>query len=468
MKSALSLSTYFCAILGVASCLGPTPFIRTPTSLPASWKNAGNFPVASPHRDLSRWWQRFNDPVLNRLISDALRQNPDLASASARIRESRARRDAEKSSLFPSLGGSASSNTRALNPDSGSSIKNTTYSTSLDASWEVDLFGKQRSFIQAASANLGTAEENHHSAQAALASEIAIAYTNLCTTQAGLEILQRNVTTREETSKLATWRQQAGESDSLEPNQALSSLEQARAAIPLLEQQAAQSRNLLALLSGRNPGSLDAILVGKNRSIPVPPRTLAIGIPADTLRQRPDVRAAGYSLLAAAANTRAADALRYPSLNLTGSLGLSSLSSAKLFNPQTATAGAIAGISSPILDAGRIRLNIEANNAAEEQAFYAYRSTILTALSETEDALIACRRSAERLSSLQRAAAAAREADKLARLRFQAGEIDFLTVLDAQRSLLSLEESLLNTQADRTIAYIQLYKALGGGWSPRP
>ena len=424
--------------------------------------------MASPHRDLSRWWQRFNDPVLNRLISDALRQNPDLASASARIRESRARRDAEKSSLFPSLGGSASSNTRALNPDSGSSIKNTTYSTSLDASWEVDLFGKQRSFIQAASANLGTAEENHHSAQAALASEIAIAYTNLCTTQAGLEILQRNVTTREETSKLATWRQQAGESDSLEPNQALSSLEQARAAIPLLEQQAAQSRNLLALLSGRNPGSLDAILVGKNRSIPVPPRTLAIGIPADTLRQRPDVRAAGYSLLAAAANTRAADALRYPSLNLTGSLGLSSLSSAKLFNPQTATAGAIAGISSPILDAGRIRLNIEANNAAEEQAFYAYRSTILTALSETEDALIACRRSAERLSSLQRAAAAAREADKLARLRFQAGEIDFLTVLDAQRSLLSLEESLLNTQADRTIAYIQLYKALGGGWSPRP
>lgn len=424
--------------------------------------------MASPHRDLSRWWQRFNDPVLNRLISDALQQNPDLASASARIRESRARRDAEKSSLFPSLGGSASSNTRALNPDSGSSIKNTTYSTSLDASWEVDLFGKQRSFIQAASANLGTAEENHHSAQAALASEIAIAYTNLCTTQAGLEILQRNVTTREETSKLATWRQQAGESDSLEPNQALSSLEQARAAIPLLEQQAAQSRNLLALLSGRNPGSLDAILVGKNRSIPVPPRTLAIGIPADTLRQRPDVRAAGYSLLAAAANTRAADALRYPSLNLTGSLGLSSLSSAKLFNPQTATAGAIAGISSPILDAGRIRLNIEANNAAEEQAFYAYRSTILTALSETEDALIACRRSAERLSSLQRAAAAAREADKLARLRFQAGEIDFLTVLDAQRSLLSLEESLLNTQADRTIAYIQLYKALGGGWSPRP
>ena len=467
MNSACSFVAYLLAILAVASCAGPSSFVRTPTSLPASWKNAADFPVASPSRDLSRWWQRFNDPTLDRLISQALQQNPDLASASARIRESRARRDADKASLFPSLGGSASTSSRAVNPSSGSSFENTSYSTNLDASWEIDLFGKQRSLIQAATANLGTAEENHHSAQAALASEIAIAYTNLRTAQAGLEILRRNVTTREETSQLASWRQQAGESDSLEPNQALSSLEQARAAIPTLEQQAARSRNLLALLSGRDPGSLDALLAANKRAIPDPPRSLAIGIPADTLRQRPDVRAAGYSLLAAAARTRAADALRYPSLNLSGSLGLNALTSSKLFNPQTATAGAIAGISSPIFDAGRIRSNIQANDAAEEQAFHAYRSTILAALSETEDSLIACRRSAERLATLVKAAAAAREADTLARLRYQAGEIDFLIVLDAQRSLLSLEESLLNTRADRTIAYIQLYKALGGGWSPR-
>ena len=465
MKSACTLFLTHLAIIALASCAGPSPFVRTPTALPVSWKNAANFPTASPSRDLSRWWQRFNDPTLNRLISEALAQNPDLAAASARIRESRARRDAEIAPLFPSLGTSASSNSRATNPSSGFSSENTNYSAGLDASWEIDLFGRQRSLIQAASANLGTTQENFYSAQASLSSEIAIAYTNLRATQAGLEILRRNVATREETYNLANWRQQAGESDSLESSQALSSLEQARAAIPSLEQAAARSRNLLALLCGRNPGSLDSLLTPSGKSIPTPPRGLAIGIPADTLRQRPDVRAAGYSLLAAAASTRAADALRYPSLSLSGTLGLSSLSSRKLFNPETATAGAIAGISSPIFDAGRIRANIQAADAAEEQAYYAYRSTVLTALSETEDALIACRRTAERLATLEKATAAAREADTLARLRYDTGEIDFLTVLDAQRSLLSLEDSLLTTRADRTIAFIQLYKALGGGWS---
>ncbi len=453
------------AIFVVAACAGPSPFVRTPTSLPAAWRNSGNFPTASPSRDLSRWWQRFGDATLTRLITQALAQNPDLASASARIREARARRDAEKSSLFPTLGGSSSASSRAINPSSGPASESTSYSADLNASWELDLFGRQRSLINAASANLGTTQENFFSAQAALASEIAIAYINLRTTQAGLAILRRNVTTREETAKLASWRQQAGESDSLESSQAISSLEQARASIPALEQAAARNRNLISLLCGQDPGSLDGLLAEGKNSIPTPPRSLAIGIPADTLRQRPDVRAAGYSLLAAAANTRAADALRYPSLNLSGSLGLSSLAASKLFNPQTATAGAIAGISSPIFDAGRIRATIAASDAAEEQAYHGYRSAVLTALSETEDALIACRRTAERLVFLEKATAAAREADTLARLRYQTGEIDFLAVLDTQRSLLGLEDNLLSTRADRTIAYIQLYKALGGGWS---
>jgi NodT family efflux transporter outer membrane factor (OMF) lipoprotein len=370
---------------------------RQALSLPQDWKNAGGFPVASPSRDLSRWWSRFKDPVLSRLIGDALKNSPDMASASARVRESRARRDAERASLFPSLGGSASSNSRAINSDSGGSNNNAVYSAGLDASWEVDLFGKRRSAVEAASANLGAAGENYNSVQAALASEIAIAYTTLRATEATLQVLLRNVKTREETYQLASWRQQAGEADSLEASQALSSFEQARAAIPLLEQNASRSRNLLALLSGREPGSLDAMLASGNKGIPDPPRSLAVGIPADTLRQRPDVRIAGYELLAAAASARAADAGRYPSLDLSGSLGLNTLNSGKLFNPQTASAGLIAGISSPIFDAGRIRANIEAQNAVEEQAYQAYRATVLTALSETEDALIACRRTAERV-----------------------------------------------------------------------
>lgn len=341
----------------------------------------------------------------------------------------------------------------------------TSYSAGLSASWELDFFGKNRSSVEATSAQLGASEENFHSVQAALASEIAIAYTNLRAAEAELDVLSRNVKTREETSRLAGWRTQAGEADSLESSQAVSSLEQARASVPSLQQRISQSRNLIALLSGKPPGSLDGILSSRKKAIPYPPRRLAVGIPADTLRQRPDVRIAGYQLLAAAANTRTADAARYPSLNLSGSLGLNTLTASKLFNPETATAGIIAGITSPIFDAGRIRSNIAAQTAAEEQAYQNYRSTVLTALSEVEDALIACRRSAERLETLEKATSAAREADVIARQRYEIGEIDFGSVLDTQRSLLGLESSLFSVRADRTIAYIQLYKALGGGWS---
>jgi NodT family efflux transporter outer membrane factor (OMF) lipoprotein len=451
--------------VGLSACVGPSPLNRQNVSLPGDWKNAAGFPVASATRDLSRWWNRFNDPVLSRVISDALQASPDIASASARIKESRARRDATRSSLFPSLDGSASTNYRSTHTDRSGIVDSTNYSAGLNASWEVDLFGKNRSAVEAAAANLGATEENFHSVQAALASEIAIAYTDLRATEARLVVLRRTLKTREETTQLALWRTQAGEADSLESSQATSSLEQARAAIPSLEQSASQSRNFLSLLAGRTPGSLDGVLSSGSKGIPNPPRSLAVGIPADTIRQRPDVRVAGYQLLAAAASVRAADAQRFPSLNLSGSLGLNALSSGKLFNPQTSTAGLAAGITSPIFDAGRIRANIAAESAAEEQAFQTYRSVVLTGLSETEDALIACRRTAERMETLEKATVAAREADSLAQKRYQAGEIDFLSVLDTQRTLLGLEDSLLSIQTDRTNSYIQLYKALGGGWS---
>ncbi len=434
-------------------------------AVPAEWKNAGNFPVAAPAKDLARWWNRFEDPALNRLIAAALKDSPDISSATARIRESRARRDAERAGLFPALDGGLSRNSRSTDSDSCGRITSTSYSASLDASWEVDLFGRRRSAVQAAAANLGAAEENLNSVHAALSAEIAATYTNLRANEARLVVLKQNVTTREQTALLATWRQQAGEADSLEASQAQSSLESARAAIPSLEQAISQGRNQLALLAGREPGALDPMLSGGN-GIPNPPDSLAIGIPADVLRQRPDVRVAGYQVLSAAANTRAVQATRYPSLNLFGSLGLNTINATDFLDPETAAATLATNFTSPIFNAGRISANIEAAGAIEQQAIDAYRSTVLTALAETENALIACRRSAERLASLEKATRLARESDELARQRYEAGEIDFLEVLDSQRTLLALEDNLLTTRTDRTIAYIRLYQALGGGWSP--
>lgn len=454
-----------CIVAGLSGCATQSAFKRTNVSLPADWKNSAGFPVAAPERDLSRWWKRFNDPTLSKIIADALKNSPDMASASERVREARARKTAQAASLFPTLTGSGSASGSASDRDGRGRDSDVSYSAGLNASWEADVFGKNRYSVEAAAAQVGASQENFHSVQASLASEIAIAYTNLRVDEAGLVVLLDTIKSREETNRLASWRTESGEADNLESSQALSSLEQARAAIPSLQQSIAQGKNLINLLAGHAPGTLDGVLNSGKKTIPNPERRLAVGIPADTIRQRPDVRVAGYQLLAAAANTRAADAERYPSLNLSGSLGMNTLTSGRLYRPETATAGLVAGISSPIFDAGRIRANIEASDAAEQQAAQNYRSVVLTSLSEVENALIACRRSAERLESLESATVSAREAAQLAQQRYEAGVTDILTVLDSQRSLLGLEDSLFNVRASRAIAYIQLYKALGGGWT---
>ncbi|HVJ47130.1 MAG TPA: efflux transporter outer membrane subunit, partial [Luteolibacter sp.] len=316
----LSFSATTFVLVGCASITSP----NANHPLPAEWKNAGKFPVAAPNRDLSRWWNQFGDPTLSKVVSIALQDSPDIATAAARIRESKANQDAQRSSLFPTLTGSAGANWDA---DSRNSVNSTSNSISanLNASWEADLFGRLRSQLLVASANLQATEENYHSVHAAIASEVAIAYVNLRSIEARLDTVRASLKIREETYNLAKIRLQAGTIDNLESDQAYTSLQQALAAIPSLEQSASQTRNLISRLAGKNPGALDGILNSGRKAIPSPPRSLAVGIPADTIRQRPDVRVAGYQLLAAAASTRAADAERFPSLRLTGSLGLNTL-----------------------------------------------------------------------------------------------------------------------------------------------
>jgi len=453
------------ALLGLPACGGFHAGTGSSVVLPAEWKHAAGFPVASPQRDLSRWWGRFDDPTLTRMIGTVLTHNRDLATARARVRESRANRDATASVLFPELQGAMTGRSNAVRSDTSGQTSSHGYSAGLNASWEADLFGKNRTSLLAADSEVGAAEENLHTVQASLASEAAQSYLDLRLAEERMRVLQASLKSREETYQLTTWRQQAGQIDQLEMQQAKTSLEQARAAVPALEQALAQTRNRLTLLAGQTPGSLDGLLGAKGRGIPSPSTGLALGIPADAIRQRPDVRSAGHRWVAAVQRTQAARLERLPSLDLAGTLGLNSASGSKLFNPETATAGVIVGLTSPIFDGGRIRANIEAKNAAEEQAMNAYETSVLQALSDVEDALIACRRSGERLATLETAVVSAREAATLANQRYRAGVADLITVLDAQRAELSVEEGLVSARADRSTAYVQLYKALGGGWS---
>lgn len=420
--------------------------------------------MASPQKDLARWWARFDDPQMSKLITAGLAGNPGIASAAARVREARARRDEATAQLMPSLGGSLRGFGDAERAN-GEWLSNSSGRAALNASWEVDWFGKNRKLAKSAAATFAATEENLRSVQASLAAEIAIAYTRLRIDEERLFVLRDIVVSREETSRLASWRQQAGEADSLESSQASASLDQARAAIPTLEQTIAQRRNQLALLCGREPGAFDVLLYSTRGRIPVPARDLAIGIPADTIRQRPDVRESGWKVSAAVAELDASKVQRYPSLNLAGTLGINSLAAEKIFRPEKTAADLIVGITGPIFDAGRIRANIEARGAALDGALQDYRDSVLTALSEVEDALIACRRSGERLATLEKAVASAREAATLAQQRYQAGVTDLITVLDAQRTLLGIEDNLLASRAEHITAYIDLYKALGGGWS---
>ncbi|MCW1921832.1 efflux transporter outer membrane subunit [Luteolibacter arcticus] len=438
-----------------------TPAQGPEVTLPVSWRNAAGFPTASPDRDLSTWWSSFGDPQMTRLIREALAGNRDLASAIARVRQAQAQRDAQRASLFPSVDYDGSRSSGKTWNDGSADRSSTSYSAGLSASWEADFFGKNRQAVLAASAEVETAKENLYSAQSSLASEVALAYLDLRSAEERLAIVKRSLTTREETTQLASWRAQAGEIDQLELRQAESSLETARSQISSQEQNIAQTRNRLALLCGRAPGGVST----GSGDIPSPARRLAVGIPADTIRQRPDVRAAGYQWVAAVARTKVAEAERLPSLRLSGSLGIDSLTSDKLFSPASTATGLVAGLSGPIFDAGRIRANIVAQGAVEEQALLSYESSVLTALSEVEDALIACRRTGERLTTLQKAAASAKQASTLASQKYRAGVIDITTVLDTQRSDLALEETVAAVKADRAAAHIQLYKALGGGWS---
>jgi NodT family efflux transporter outer membrane factor (OMF) lipoprotein len=415
---------------------------------------------------LPEWWARFRDPVMSEVITEALRSSPDIRSALSKITEARALRGVEQAALFPQVdAGLTGQVTREGTRDSASTTREN-YGASLDVSWEVDLFGKQRQNVRAASADLAQAQQNFYAAQVSLAAEAASSYINLRSTEAELAVVENSLATREETVQLTRWREQAGQGNVLETQQAITTLEQARATIPTLKQTIAQTKNQLALLAGKTPGAMDTLLA-KKRPVPAPPSRITLGIPAETLRQRPDVRAAEHAVEAAVSRTRAAEAERYPSLNLSGTIGVEALKAGRIFSPESTAATALGSLTAPIFDAGRIRQNITVQDEKQKQAFITYEATVLQALSEVENALIAIQHTSERLVIVGRAVVAAREAATLASQRFQAGEVDLLDVLDSQRTLLSLEQQQVTTTADRTSAHVQLYQALGGGWSPR-
>ena len=413
---------------------------------------------------LAHWWSTLNDPQLSDLEERAVKGNLDIKEARARIREARALRGISKANLFPTVDGGGTVSERRFSENSNTGERNTLYAAGFDAGWELDIFGGVRRSLEAAEADLQATQEDLHGVLVSLLAEVALNYVEVRTFQARLAVTEANIKTLQDSYELNQSRYQAGIIDELAVQESLRLLETSRSQIPSLEAGLEAAKNRLAVLLGEQPGKLHQELSGQ-RTIPAVPTTMAVGIPADTLRHRPDIRRAERSLAAQTARIGVATADLYPKFRLFGTIGLESLSTGDFFTYASRTWGFGPSVSWNIFDAGAIRQNIEVQTARQEQALIRYESAVLQALEEVENALVAYAKEQQRREYLTKAEAAAERATLLAQDQYEAGLVNFNNVLDAQRALLILQDQLAQSEGSVTSNLVRLYKALGGGWT---
>lgn len=464
--------------LALAGCMTVGPdYVPPKTHVAGQWHTdlAGGLHSGTPSpQALARWWTIFNDPVLSNLIERAIADNLSLKEAKARIQQARAIRGIRKADYFPTVNASATGTKSRSSEHVGTGIEQEVYDTGFDAAWELDIFGGTRRSVEAAQANLEAAEVSHQDTLVSLVAEVARNYVEARTLQARLDVAQANIKVQEKTLNITNSRFKAGMSSELPVQQALYNLSSTRSNIPTLNASLEAVKNRLAVLVGQSPGHIHQELAG-HRPIPVTPASVAVGIPSDIIRRRPDIRRAERALAAQTARIGMAKAELYPSLRLTGSFGLQALESGDLFTSEAHTYSWGPSISLPIFNAGAIRNNIAFQTARQEEVFHQYQATILAALEEVENNLTAYAGEQMRRQSLVTAQKAASRAVNLAWDKHKAGMVDFGEVLEAQRSALSFEDELAQSNGSVTTNLIRLYKSIGGGWpansdaaSPKP
>ena len=429
-------------------------------ALPVAWNAPlpAGVAVLPQADDLARWWERFGDPQLSALVAQALQAHPSALSAQAALRQARAQARVQAAGMLPDVSLSGSAQRSRSGGQTGNSFQ-----VGLDAGWEPDLFGRLDAGVQASQADARAAQASLEQVHVSLSAEVALQYIALRSLQQRLAIAQRNLETQQQTLQIADWRVQAGLATSLVAEQARAAAEQTAAQVPQLQANVAQARHALAVLTGQAPAALDAALAAP-QAVPQPSQALALDIPADTLRQRPDVRVAQERVQAALARVSQADAARYPSLRRSGSLGLRALTLGALGDSASLVHSLLGSVAVPLFDGGATQAQVQVQQAALEQARQAYQLAVLTALKEVEDALVALQGEAARLAHLQQATQAAGNAALLAQQRYASGLIDFASVLETQRTQLATQDALATSQANLGSNHVRLFKALGGGW----
>lgn len=485
VRSVLALLS--CA--GLAACtVGPTyerPAVGTPETYGSTHEKLPQAPEAdvAPRGTittadaplepgaLANWWEQLNDPTLTSLVKEGMAANMDLRLAVERLREARALRGIAASDAYPNVdatsGANRSRNSDTLDggfPTAGEDLTN--FNVGLDASWEIDVFGRVRRSVEAADADVDVSRENMYGVMVAVAAEVADAYVEYRVLSRRLEIVRGTIAAQRDTVGLTNTRLDAGIANELEVSQAQSQLASRQAQLPVLQAAQRRAENRLALVLGRSPGHPISELAEASPldALPQSMTQVPIGMPSELLRRRPDLRQAEREVAAATARIGVATADLYPRFSLTGSFGFSSGEVGSLLEADSRVWDIGPSMRWSIFNAGRVRANIEAADSRTRQSLLRFERSMLVALREVEDSLVNLAYEQDRQSALARTLDSSRRSATLADDRYRGGVGNFLDVLDAQRAAFDAEDQLAASRGDSLRALIALYKALGGGW----
>ena len=457
------------ATLGLGACaVGPE--YRAPDPAAPQFYNAPEAQFARTAIEKA-WWQEFGDPALDELIARALANDLDLALAAARLRAARAVFDDQALDRFPTVtAAGAYHRQKAQQPGlANQPIRSETYDAGFDAFWEIDLFGRVRNAVEAARADADATQAELHAVQVSVAAEVARNYLELRGAERRFEVATANRDNQQETLRLTRIRYELGRGTELDVASAEARLAAIEASLPPLIVAQRAARHRLAVLLGQRPGTLELAAGRDSESISESfANPLPIGEPESLLRRRPDIRAAERQLAAATARVGVATADLFPRLTVSGFVGFVTGNAGQL-GESAAEAWSVSPVLSwAALDLGSVRARLRASEAQADGALAFYEQTVLHALEETENAFVAYAQNQDRLAALLDQAAASRRAAELARIRYREGAIDFLRLLDAERTVLEAEDAVAIAQTELNTAVVAIYKALGGGWQAAP
>jgi outer membrane protein, multidrug efflux system len=467
-------------VLTTAGCAVGPDFKKPDTKTPAVWSGLDVFgtqhastTTAGPAA-LAAWWSIFNDPVLTGLVEKALAANLDLKIAEARVRQARASWGTAFASLWPSLNGTADYTRSHQSPAStatatGASaskpheVRTDLFQAGLDAAWELDIFGGTRRSVEAAEADLQAAEDNRRSVLVSLAAEVGTTYISLRGYQQQLVIARKNLESQLRTAGITRKRYEAGLANALDTANAEALAASTQSTIPLLESAERQAIYSLSVLLAREPAALQAELAPE-APIPQVPQQVAVGVPSELLRRRPDVHSAEAQLHAATARVGVAVAEFFPKFSLVGSFGLRGDEWQTLGSRDNHVWSGGPGVTWNIFDAGRTISNLKLQKAVQDETLAAYEKAVLAALKDVDSALVAYAKEQEHLTALTAAVTNGRKAVDLSMQLYTVGRSDYLSVLIAQRALFAYEDAWVRSSQNLDVNLVALYKALGGGW----